>query len=131
MGDRFQFGKNWQDFITRNFSEDRLETSKQPILRFLKMDNLNGLTFMDVGCGSGLHSLAALRAGAKSVVAFDYDPDSVQATEYLRRHVGIGESWSIQRGDGPNRAFMVSHVTVQTVYAWGVLHNTANLGIPD
>src|SRR3546814_17393821 len=88
MGDRFQFGKNWQDFITRNFSEDRLETSKQHILRFLKMDNLNGLTFMDVGCGSGLHSLAALHAGAKSVVAFDYDPDTVQAAEYIRRQIG-------------------------------------------
>ncbi|MBK9021776.1 MAG: 50S ribosomal protein L11 methyltransferase [Sulfuritalea sp.] len=31
----------------------------------------------DIGCGSGLHSLAALKLGASRLVAIDYDPLSV------------------------------------------------------
>jgi len=38
-----------------------------------------GLTVLDVGCGSGLLSLVALRAGA-TVVAIDVNPEAVRAT---------------------------------------------------
>ena len=34
---------------------------------------LAGKVFLDIGCGSGIHSLAALRLGAERVISFDYD----------------------------------------------------------
>jgi SAM-dependent methyltransferase len=36
-------------------------------------NGLAGKTFLDIGCGSGLHSLAALSLGAASVTAVDID----------------------------------------------------------
>lgn len=124
---RYQFGENWQKFITKNFSNERVDIARHHILRFMKMDNLNGLTFMDIGCGSGLHSLAALRAGAKSVIAIDYDENSVKAAKYLREHAGISDCWSIRRGDVLDTEFMKSLESVGVVYSWGVLHHTGDL----
>jgi len=74
---RFEFGRNWYDFIQKNFGKDRVEASKKKILEFLGRDNLEGLDMIDIGCGSGLHSIAALEAGVKSVHGFDYDPESI------------------------------------------------------
>jgi len=49
-------------------------------LRFL--DNLaqtdNNLSFLDLGCGSGILSIAAAKLGYGPVLAMDYDPDAVR-----------------------------------------------------
>ncbi|NJN52625.1 MAG: methyltransferase domain-containing protein [Gammaproteobacteria bacterium] len=54
---------------------------------------------MDVGCGSGIHSYAALRAGARRVHGFDYDANSVKAAMTLRSHAGDPDTWTVERGD--------------------------------
>ena len=43
--------------------------------------NFENLNIIDIGCGSGLFSLVALRLGAKHITCFDYDPDSVKCAE--------------------------------------------------
>ena len=58
---RFGFGRNWADFIAQHFNETRVESSRQHLLKALRAQSLDGLSFLDIGCGSGLHSLAALR----------------------------------------------------------------------
>ncbi len=63
---RFGFGKNWAHYLKRYFSEERLAIAQQHLLEFLVMDDLQGKYFLDIGCGSGLHSLAALRACSRS-----------------------------------------------------------------
>jgi hypothetical protein len=67
---RFTFGRNWQNFIEKNFSEKRVDDAKQKLLDLLGLSTLAGLSFLDIGCGSGIHSLAALRAGAQAVWNF-------------------------------------------------------------
>jgi ribosomal protein L11 methylase PrmA len=49
------------------------------------METLAGKSFLDVGSGSGLFSLAAMRLGAERVHSFDYDPQSVGCTTELKR----------------------------------------------
>lgn len=61
----FSFGKNWEKFVKHYFSEKRVLISKEHILNFLEMSDLKGKYFLDVGCGSGLSSLAAFKAGAE------------------------------------------------------------------
>jgi ribosomal protein L11 methyltransferase len=39
---------------------------------------LGPVSFLDVGCGSGILSLAAARLGFRPIVAFDHDPQAVQ-----------------------------------------------------
>ena len=83
-GQRFEFGKNWQRFLTV-LNEDRIERAAESLRDFLRVENLGGKTFLDVGSGSGLFSLAARRLGASRVHSFDYDPQSVACTRELRR----------------------------------------------
>ena len=71
----FEFGQNWQDY-SKTIDAARIRSSVDG-LRRLFPDGLTGKTFLDIGCGSGLHSRAALALGASHVVATDLDANSV------------------------------------------------------
>jgi len=91
---RFQFGKNWQRFLSI-LDEERISEAERSLKEMLEIDNLHGKTFVDIGSGSGLFSLAARRLGAK-VHSFDYDPVSVACTKELkRRYFNDDSKWSI------------------------------------
>lgn len=124
---RFEFGKNWQHYIERNFNPERVAISKQHMLDFLGMDRLDGLSVLDIGCGSGLHSLAAIESGAALVHGFDYDPDSVAANRYLQTRVGSPANWSVEQGSVLDDAFMAQLPLYDLVYSWGVLHHTGDV----
>ncbi|MFC1650022.1 50S ribosomal protein L11 methyltransferase [Candidatus Latescibacterota bacterium] len=47
-------------------------------LEALESYNLEGLTVLDAGCGSGVLSIAAAKFGARSLYGFDYDGFSVE-----------------------------------------------------
>src|ERR1043166_8954823 len=74
-GERFEFGKNWTAFL-RLLNDDRIAAARESLAGMLGEPDLTGRTFLDVGSGSGLSSLAARQLGAR-VVSFDYDPASV------------------------------------------------------
>jgi len=124
--ERFSFGKNWSRFIQKNFSEERVAKAKIRLIDLLKLDDLNGYTFLDIGCGSGLHSLAALHCGASRVISFDYDPDSVEITKYLRSREGNPPHWEVKQGSVLDAGFMRSLPQADIIYAWGVLHHTGD-----
>jgi 2-polyprenyl-6-hydroxyphenyl methylase/3-demethylubiquinone-9 3-methyltransferase len=90
----------------------------------LDTPSLEGLRFVDVGCGSGLFSLAARRMGAR-VESFDYDPASVGcALELKRRFFSGDEEWTIREGSALDTRFLASLGEFDVVYSWGVLHHT-------
>ena len=124
---RYEFGANWSDYIRNYFSEERLEISKQHLLNFLKLNDLKGLSFLDIGCGSGMHSLGAIRSGADRVVSLDYDPDSVKTTEYLYQYAGSPNNWKIIQGSILDAEFIDSLGKFDVVYSWGVLHHTGDM----
>lgn len=92
----------------------------------LERERLDGLTFLDVGSGSGLFSLAASRLGAM-VTSFDYDPESVAATLELRAQAQVGSIWRIEQGSVLDSVYMASLGKFDIVYSWGVLHHTGDL----
>ncbi len=124
---RFQFGTNWADYVRRHFSDERVDIARRHLLAVLKLDDLKGRTFLDIGCGSGLHSLAALRAGAERIVSFDYDRNSVATTMKLRQMSGAPERWSAMQGSVLDRAFVDQLPKSDIVYSWGVLHHTGSM----
>jgi len=123
---RFAFGKNWESFIAQNFDESRLKIASDHLLGFLKTDTLEGKRFLDIGSGSGLHSLAACRAGAREIVSFDYDRHSVSTTAGLRHMAGDPPHWRVEQGSVLDAAYMESLGTFDIVYSWGVLHHTGD-----
>lgn len=63
-----------------------------------------GMRVLDVGCGSGILTLAALRLGAASVVCLDIEEDSVVATGRNLRAAGLEDSAEVHRGTLPCEA---------------------------
>ncbi len=78
---RFEFGANWNRFLAV-LNDERIAQAEESLKRMLEVDNLQGKSFLDIGSGSGLFSLAARRLGAR-VYSFDYDPKSVACTREL------------------------------------------------
>ena len=100
-------------------------TPKRRCREMLGVVRLDGWRFLDIGCGSGLFSLAARRLGAK-VHSFDFDPQSVACTLELRKRYFANDGELADRGRlGPRpRATWRGWVASTSSYSWGVLHHT-------
>src|SRR5438132_186245 len=105
---RFAFGRNWREFSERHLSEERIEIAKRQMLEFLGVGHLEGKTFLDIGCGSGIHSLSALRAGASRIVSFDYDPEAVATTALMKLQAGNPARWTVMHGSAIDPDYMRS-----------------------
>src|SRR5215831_9997209 len=116
---RFEFGRNWQSFVRRNLDGERIGIARDHILSFLKRKDLNGLDFLDIGCGSGINSAAARSAGVGRILSFDYDPNSVAATQTVRTRTSAPGTWDVRRGDVLDDAFVQSVGKWNFVYSWG------------
>jgi 2-polyprenyl-6-hydroxyphenyl methylase/3-demethylubiquinone-9 3-methyltransferase len=122
VSSHFAFGRNWASYAEL-IDEPRIAEAKDGLVRLLGRETLAGKSFLDLGCGSGLHAVAAARLGASRIVAVDIDPDAVATTRrVLPRHA-------------PNASFEARELSVfdlapetcgrfAVVYSWGVLHHT-------
>ncbi|MFG0332184.1 MAG: class I SAM-dependent methyltransferase [Maioricimonas sp. JB049] len=125
-GDRFEFGRNWQAFLT-TLDNERIARAEQSLREMLRVESLEGRRFLDIGSGSGLFSLAARRLGA-TVHSFDFDPQSVACTQELRsRYFADDEQWTIESGSVLDTRYVASLGRFDIVYSWGVLHHTGDM----
>ena len=120
----FAFGENWASYA-ESITEAEIGEAVAGLRRLMGENGLAGLRVLDIGCGSGIHSLAALRLGAAQVVAVDLDPDSVATTRrVLQRYA-----------DGRGQVHQISVFELDPahlgqfdiVYSWGVLHHTGDM----
>jgi 2-polyprenyl-3-methyl-5-hydroxy-6-metoxy-1,4-benzoquinol methylase len=124
---RFAFGRNWHAFAA-DITEARITAAEVSLRSMLGVDRLTGHTFLDIGSGSGLFSLAALRLGASRVHSFDYDPDSVSCTTQTRqRYAATADTWTVERGSVLDDDYLARLGSFNIVYAWGVLHHTGDM----
>ncbi len=125
-GARFEFGKNWSRFLA-NLTVRRIKLAEESLRTLLDVMQLDGKTFLDIGSGSGLFSLAARRLGAR-VHSFDYDPQSVACTRELRRrYFDDDANWQVEQGSVLDQDYLGSLGTFAVVYSWGVLHHTGQM----
>lgn len=126
QGERFEFGKNWSRFLEL-LDDTRIERAEDSLKQMLDIEDLAGKTFLDIGSGSGLFSLAARRLGAR-VHSFDFDPHSVACTTELRRRYFPGDSdWKIEEASALDGDYVKSLGEFDVVYSWGVLHHTGEM----
>ena len=120
---RFEFGRNWRRFLS-TLDEERILEAERSLQLMLGAETLSGKSFLDIGSGSGLFSLAARRLGAR-VHSFDYDAESVACTEELRLRFFAGDAdWTIERGSVLDTDYIKRLGQFDIVYSWGVLHHT-------
>lgn len=123
---RFAFGENWRRFLD-DIDTARVHSAEQSLRSMLDMPDLRGQRFLDIGCGSGLFSLAARRLGA-TVVSFDYDSDSVACAAELKRRFDPGDAdWRIEEGSALDEVYLRGLGVFDVVYSWGVLHHTGDM----
>lgn len=126
-GQRFEFGENWRRFLS-TLNEDRIGNAERSLQAMLSVSTLAGKTFLDVGCGSGLFSLAAMRLGAARVHSFDFDPASVACTREVKaRYCPGDECWTIDAGSALDADYLNALGQFDVVYSWGVLHHTGDM----
>jgi SAM-dependent methyltransferase len=122
-GHAFKFGENWLQFAA-NLGPDQISEARESLSRLLGRDKLEDLSFLDIGCGSGLFSLAAREMGAR-VRSFDFDPDSVSCAQALRaRYHPDDPHWIVERGSILDAGYTATLGKFDVVYSWGVLHHT-------
>ena len=123
---RFEFGDNWKAFLS-TLDDARILRAQESLLELLAVANLEGKTFLDIGSGSGLFSLAAYRLGA-TVVSIDYDPASVECTRSLRQqYCESSDDWTVLQGSVLDENSLSKLGQFDVVYSWGVLHHTGSM----
>lgn len=124
---RFGFGENWRRFLDV-LDDERIHVADESLKTMLGVDSLVGKSFLDIGSGSGLFSLSAMRLGAKRVHSFDYDLSSVNCTRELkRRYFPDDARWTIEPGNVLEATYVESLGNWDVIYSWGVLHHTGEM----
>lgn len=118
----YEFGKNWASF-SGTIDEQSIKFAEEGILKLLTRGELEDRTFLDIGCGSGIHSLAVSRLGVRRVLSTDIDPNCIATTRGLIQKHSASVEWDTKEIS----VFEISPEKLGTwdiVYSWGVLHHT-------
>lgn len=130
--DKFTFGLNWLDLVNNRINDEIIESAKEKIDEFFDNgDMLKNKSVIDIGCGSGIHSLNMLRY-CKKITSLDIDENCIKATNILKEKYKNKYNYNIDDWD-------VKHLSIldkkevnklgkfDVVYSWGVLHHTGNM----
>jgi SAM-dependent methyltransferase len=121
----FAFGKNWASYA-QLIDEHHIEEAEKGLLKLIPASEFKNRSFLDIGCGSGLHALAAAKLGVGRILAVDLDADSVRTTEVLLSRMKVSIPWQARvmsvfdLDPGQQGVFDI-------VYSWGVLHHTGSM----
>jgi SAM-dependent methyltransferase len=114
----FAFGENWSDYSSR-IDDNVVATAVRSFQSLVKPEEISGRGFLDIGSGSGLHSLAAYLSGAGAVTAIDIDPESAATTRRV-----LSERGAHARVEQRSVFDLEGMGEYDVVYSWGVLHHT-------
>lgn len=118
----FEFGKNWESY-TNLVDERRISNAVAGLKKLIPTKEIKGKSFFDIGCGSGLSMLSAIRLGARNVRGIDIDAHSVNATHTLLSRYAPAVEWRAEQ----ESVFNLDPKKIgqfDIVHSWGVLHHT-------
>jgi SAM-dependent methyltransferase len=124
---KFDFGSNWNSFF-KKVNEQNIQKSIDSILELCPKEIVAGKSVIDIGCGSGINSIAFERIGARTVSAVDVDKGCLDTTNEMILRFTNAQKFQVFHCDIleteklPNSKF-------DLVYSWGVLHHTGNMNL--
>lgn len=126
----YAFGENWADY-SRHIDETTIAMAEEGLWKLLPSNALEGKIFLDIGCGSGLSSLSALRSGIQGAACIDIDPHSVETTKQVLQRFWPQENYTVFEhnilSDATDRRLPVGGFDI--VYSWGGLHRTGDMWV--
>lgn len=121
----FRFGENWRCF-SASIDAARIDVAVAELKRLCPNAMLMGARMLDIGCGSGLSALAALRSGCAAMRCIDLDPESVATTSAVLNRFAFGKDWTVaERSVFDLDAAEDGQFDI--VHSWGVLHHTGRM----
>lgn len=128
MQNRFDFGINWAHYSDKALNEEKFEYAKKSLSELFQQETFKGLSFLDIGCGSGLFSIAAKALGADSVLGVDISPYSINTCVSNVKRLKIEDkSLSFNQLDVLEKIKTENLGLFDLVYCWGVLHHTGRM----
>ena len=121
----FKFGKNWLDY-SQLIDLSHINNVTSDLAKFLNLTDLKGKSVLDIGCGSGVHTIGFYQLGCRNLTTIDYDPDSIVATRQNLEKFCPNAEFTILQGDILSKEIEFLG-KFDIVYSWGVLHHTGDL----
>lgn len=120
----FDFGENWLDY-SRSINQNNLIEAKKSLEELIGKENFFG-DFLDIGCGSGLFSIAAKELGFEKVVGIDISDNSIKAAKLNKEKFFSNGEVDFFKKSILNEDY-ASLGKFNVVYSWGVLHHTGDM----
>ena len=122
----FDFGKNWKNFSKKSLSQKKFKIAEKSLEELIGIPNIKDKSFLDIGSGSGIFSLAAKNIGAKKVIGFDISKNSVEAAYLNKERFAKNEDINFFQQSILEKGYE-KWGTFDIVYSWGVLHHTGKM----
>lgn len=124
----FDFGENWKNFSSNALYDSSLKECISSLVELFQRPDLKANSFLDIGCGSGIFSIAARCLYASPVVGFDISKNSVTAAQNnIIRFAPNKSEISFLEGSILDKNFIERLGKFDRVYAWGSLHHSGDL----
>jgi 2-polyprenyl-3-methyl-5-hydroxy-6-metoxy-1,4-benzoquinol methylase len=94
------------------YQRNGLSASSILLMRRLVDDGLSGRTILDLGCGSGIFSIEALKNGASSSVGVDLSPIMIATANKLASDKGFAMKAKFMVGDAAKQDHHLSDIVI-------------------
>lgn len=123
----FNFGENWASYTDKVIDEQKIAAAVDSLKMLLAGEPLEGRSFLDVGCGTGMFSAAASRLGARPVLGIDVNPLCVDVSRSNQKAYGAHPDARFETVSILDAARVAELGRFDVVYAWGSLHHTGRM----
>ncbi len=118
------FEANFKRYMAYYLDEEKLYQAMKNLTEFFRLDSFQGKTFLDIGSGSGLFSIAAQKLNADKVTSVDLFTNLIKK---CKEQYKFDTQWEIIEGSILDKNIISQIQKHDLVYCWGVVHHTGKM----
>lgn len=127
---QFDFGENWKNYSSRALNHNKIIEARESLLRLLSIKEIENKNIVDIGCGSGIFSIAFALLGTKRILGIDINKKSIEVS--LKNLNFFSQSFHLRQNIEFRLADILKSASIKNekfdiVYSWGALHHTGDM----